>query len=97
MKTSMGKKILFVLLYCAFAQYSSAQLSTYKKLPSKLDRITTYQPDSIRVSAQPSVFSVERLPFFCKHEYALDQKSKMKIRFRLGSVDYVDRLEGKKE
>lgn len=33
--------------------------------------------------------------FFCKVEVKLDKVSKMQTRFRLGSVDYVNGLEGK--
>ena len=35
------------------------------------------------------------LPFFCAAEAKWDKKSKTKLRFRLGSQEYVDRLEGK--
>lgn len=34
-------------------------------------------------------------PFFCQLESKLEKKSGMPIRIRLGSVDYVDYLEGK--
>lgn len=34
-------------------------------------------------------------PFFCKLESGLEKKSGMPVRIRLGSVDYVDYLEGK--
>lgn len=34
--------------------------------------------------------------FFCKLELKIDRASQMNCRFRLGSVDYVDALEGKR-
>ncbi len=34
--------------------------------------------------------------FFCKLELKIDKAAKMNCRFRLGSVDYVDYLEGKR-
>lgn len=37
----------------------------------------------------------DQLPFFCKIEFKMEQKTKIPVRFRLGSVDYVDRLEKK--
>ena len=43
----------------------------------------------------PSVFSVEALPFFCKIEYKMGLNKKVPLKFRLGSVQYVDELEGK--
>ncbi len=33
--------------------------------------------------------------FFCKMEFKLEQKTKIPFRFRLGTLDYVDRLEQK--
>jgi hypothetical protein len=35
-------------------------------------------------------------PFFCRIESKIDSKSKVPFRFRLGSLDYVNELEGKK-
>lgn len=37
----------------------------------------------------------EDLPFFCKIEHDWGLKSRIPIKFRLGSVEYVDWLEGK--
>jgi hypothetical protein len=34
-------------------------------------------------------------PFFCRLEASLDKKMKMPLRFRLGSLDYVNSLERK--
>ncbi len=34
-------------------------------------------------------------PFFCRLEDRITQSSKVNFRFRLGSVDYVNALEGK--
>ncbi len=35
------------------------------------------------------------LGFFCKIELQLEQKAKLPIKFRLGEVQYVERMEGK--
>lgn len=35
------------------------------------------------------------LAFFCKIEVQLEKKTKFPVKFRLGTVDYVDYLEGK--
>ena len=40
-------------------------------------------------------FNVGTLPFFCKMEHKLSAKAKIPVRIRLGSLDYVNRLEGK--
>jgi len=39
----------------------------------------------------------EELGFFCKMEIKMEQKARFPVKFRLGTVDYVDRLEGKYE
>lgn len=35
------------------------------------------------------------LPFFCRIEHKLGKKNRVPVKFRLGSVEYVDWLEGK--
>jgi len=37
----------------------------------------------------------DALGFFCKWELKMDKQVRQAIRFRLGSVDYVNRMEGK--
>jgi hypothetical protein len=43
----------------------------------------------------PGDFYVRYLGFICKNEWKLDKISPIPFRFRLGSVDYVNYLEGK--
>lgn len=63
---------------------------------------TTSLPPSIinqapqqSVLKMPKAYNFEDLAFFCKIEVQLDQQTAMPVRFRLGTVNYVDRLEGK--
>lgn len=44
----------------------------------------------------PLVFCVETLPFFCKIEHKMGLNQKLPFKFRLGDVQYVDELEGKR-
>jgi len=45
---------------------------------------------------KPSLSKHKDLAFFCKIEVQLEKAVKMPVKFRLGSVDYVDYLEGKR-
>jgi len=40
-------------------------------------------------------WSAEDLPFFCKIEHQWAKNNPIPVKFRLGSVEYVDQLEGK--
>lgn len=48
----------------------------------------------LSLSLLPS-WSAECLPFFCRIEYRIAKGNTVPFKFRLGSVDYVDWLEGK--
>lgn len=45
----------------------------------------------------PSVYAYRELAFFCKIEVQLEKASRFPVKFRLGDVQYVDKLEGKRE
>ncbi len=39
----------------------------------------------------------DHLAFFCRLELKIEKTTKFPVKFRLGDVEYVDRLEGKRE
>ncbi|WP_139367008.1 hypothetical protein [Sediminibacterium ginsengisoli] len=58
------------------------------------------QTDSLRkkpLQLIPGNYYSSRLAFFCKKELQLEKLTKVSIKIRLGSTDYVDRLEGKRK
>ena len=63
---------------------------------------TSTKPPSVKQKAfqslsVPILYSYEELAPFCKLEVKMEKVVKMPIKFRLGSVDYVDYLEGKRD
>ncbi len=60
------------------------------KLASQPEKTATLPP----LVLLPKWSAVE-LPFFCKIEHDWGKKSRLPVKFRLGSVEYVDWLEGK--
>ena len=55
--------------------------------------------DSLSFSRKVSVITPDyyskNLPFFCDKELKMQKKIKIPVKIRVGSVDYVDKLEGK--
>lgn len=59
--------------------------------------VTVCQKEEIPSFLSPGIaqWRVDDLPFFCKIEHQMGKKLPLLFKFRLGSVDYVDWLEGK--
>ena len=56
--------------------------------------ITTSLPLRI-IFIQPDHYS-KQLGFICKKEWMMEKKTTLPLRLRLGSLDYVNKMEGKK-
>lgn len=87
----MAKKLIIVLIMIVIAEKLAAQMTlpnTPKKLP--LDSLKNLP---LRVLA--SNYYSSNLPFFCKQELQIQKLTKVPIKFRIGSVEEVDKLEGK--
>ncbi len=59
-------------------------------VPPQVQNLATYSP----LSFLPK-WSADNLPFFCKIEHDWGKNSRLPLKFRLGSTDYVNWLEGK--
>ncbi|MBS1934573.1 MAG: hypothetical protein JST96_11280 [Bacteroidetes bacterium] len=67
-------------------------------LPAKTERPTqAVKKNSITLSQIISgSFYAEHLGFFCKKELQVEKSTHIPLRFRLGSLEYCNKLEGKK-
>ena len=98
----MGMKLVVIvfLSFLSIGLFGQDTLTVIKhkkiKLTSSLDRMTNSMNLPTRsVLKQRSVFEVNKLPIFCKIEHKLAKSSKINVMMRLGSLDYVNKLEGK--
>ena len=84
---------LFVFLLLIVAINANAQLLQASNIQYQ-KRIDSLR--NLPIQIIPSNYYVKGLGFFCKKELQLEKATKVPFRFRLGSVEYVDQLEGKK-
>ena len=56
---------------------------------------TNYPSVLNNFAKQPTIYSFDHLALFCKIEVQLEKAVKFPVKFRLGDVQYVDKLEGK--
>lgn len=54
-----------------------------------------FQSSHPPLQAMPKSYNYNNLALFCKIEVKLEKAMKLPIKFRLGEVEYVDRMEGK--
>ena len=62
-----------------------------------INRYTVYRHTTKPQTIIPNLHRYEHLPIFCKFEVKMEQAVKFPIKMRLGDVEYVDRLEGKRQ
>jgi len=71
-------------------------LFAFRLSPQRLpDRISRPKHEVVHPEV-PQWYNVDDLSFFCKWEVELEKAARIPVKFRLGSVDYVDWLEGKR-
>jgi len=72
-------------------QNSSHSFSAF--VDTKAPRPFTLNPLLIRMEVINLI--IQNLPFFCKKEFIFEKNTSVPLRVRLGSLDYVNKLEGK--
>ncbi len=101
---TQGKMLILTTVFIMMVTIGFGQISTLKfkakttkiELVSPLDlNFKIDNPETTHIMKQPSIFDAEKLPIFCKIEHKLSKNSNVNLRMRLGSLDYVNKLEGK--
>jgi hypothetical protein len=102
-----GKILFFCMIFVSnaiFGQKSVISNNNYLLKHVAINtvqaRIPAYLFKKDTTSAKPFLspqFYSAHLGFFCKQEIKFDKITKIPFRFRLGSVDQCDRLEGKRK
>jgi hypothetical protein len=72
------------------ARAQQAKDSTTKQASMRMDSLKL-----LPIHLLPQNFYTTQLGFFCKKELQLQKITKIPFRFRLGSLDYCDKMEGK--
>ena len=98
----------FTAIFFICPLFLSAQAGSYIKLPvseytQKLFRMPAYKNkihEPARLNRSPIVIApnyyAQRLGIICKKEWALEKATKIPFRFRIGSLQQCNFLEGKK-
>ena len=95
-KIKLGQRIniLLVVFLLMLSGKNFAQQKTDSISSKQAPKFITNQ---IKISSIAPDFYSKNLGFVCKKELLLEKKVNIPFRFRLGSLEYVNRMEGKKQ
>jgi hypothetical protein len=101
---------LFYLFVCieTHAQYSLHKIQFKETMPIKpFDTARLFYSPYTSIAASTNAVSpvtiisenyyANHLSFFCSKEWQIEKTTKLPLKFRLGSVSYTDKIEGKNQ
>ena len=92
--------LFFCMIFAAMAaycQYSPKIPPVYSNEIANSFKFFSNKQSAILIAGQiPANFYLTQLGFICKKEWKIESATKVPFRFRLGTVQYCDWLEGKK-
>ena len=96
----MNLKFIYLLCSCSLVSYVSGQEPSAPQAKAIFYKTYTATPlkdhkKVLPVQSVPPAFYACNLAFFCRQEIKFEKATKIPLKFRLGSVQQVDFLEGK--
>ena len=76
--------------------FASTFTNLKKQTLTQIPSLRTAIVNPLQTDAQPKGWSYQELGLFCKLEVKMEKAFKMPVKFRLGEVQYVEKMEGKK-
>jgi hypothetical protein len=87
---------IFINLVVFLLMFSTKIFAQQKQDSIQLKKSFADQYKAVRLTPLTPDFYIRHLGFFCRKEILLEKKTSIPLRFRLGTLEYVNKMEGKK-
>ena len=95
----LKKKTFFActvkLLLCATCLHAQNRIDSARRSTMQIQPTAYFLTQPVYQNPISGNFYARQLPFFCSKELKIEKATGIPFKFRLGSVEYCDKLEGK--